>query len=140
MDNKATAFVSENTNSTPRARHIDVKHRWVSQLIEEGFLKMLFVQSADNLLDECTKNVSPEVHDAHKPHCLAPRESHKLAWTMKRQQRIKVMKSSMQGRVLEMSPRNSSVPNRNSSVVHLADVIVPNQSHRNLILPFGRPF
>ena len=66
--NKATIFMAENTDSTQRARHIDIKCRWVSQLIQEGFLKILFVQSADNLSDECTENVSPEVCNAHTPH------------------------------------------------------------------------
>ena len=127
--------MAENTNSTPRASHIEIKCRWVSQLVKEGFLKICFVQSADNLLDEHMKNVSPEVCNAHMPHHQAMDSAR-----MVKRQRIKVMKSSMQGRVLEMSPGNSSVPNRDSSVVHLADVITPTQSHRNLIPPLGRPF
>ena len=43
--------------------------------------------------------------------------------------------------LLEMSPGNSSVLNRDSSALCLADIITPNQSHRNLIpKPLGRPF
>ena len=75
VDNMAAIFMAKNTSSTPKTHHIDIKHRWVSQLVEEGFLKILFVQSADNPLDEHPKNVSPEVCDAHMPHCLATRES-----------------------------------------------------------------
>ena len=78
MDNKATISEAENTNSAPRACNINIKHGWVSQLVEEGFLKILLVQSTDNPLDQCTKNASPEVCNAHAPHRLEPRESYRF--------------------------------------------------------------
>ena len=54
--------------------HIDVKCGCSLQLLEEGLLKILFAQSADDLWEEFTKNVSSEVHDAHMPQHLAPRK------------------------------------------------------------------
>ena len=97
----------------------------MSQLVEEGFLKILFVQPADNPSDEFTKNVSQEVHNAHMPHRLAPRESHGFGLdtgeAMEDQQDDEVIQA---GRVSEMSPRISSVPHCDSSVVHLSDIIM----------------
>ena len=81
VDNMAAIFMAENTSATPRTRHIDIKYRWVSQLVEDGYLKILFVQSADNLSDGFTKNVSADVYDSHVPHYLAPRERYVTAET-----------------------------------------------------------
>ena len=47
---------------------------------------------------------------------------------------------SLRTQLLEMSPQNNSVTNRDSSVVRLADIVMPNWNHRNLIPPLGRPF
>ena len=76
VDNMAAIFMAKNTSSTPKTHHIDIKYRWVSQLVEDKYLKIVFVQTANNLSDGFTKNVSAGVYDAHVPYYLAPREGY----------------------------------------------------------------
>ena len=123
MDNKATIFVTANTNSTPRACHIDIKCGWVSQS------------------DKCTKNVSPEVHNAHTPHCLAPRESHRFNLDNEEATEKQGDEVIRAREGVGDESREQFSPNRDSSVVCLVDIITLNQSHRNLIPKLlGRSF
>ena len=114
--------MAENGNSTPRARGIGVGHNLQRRSFSEFF--WLTLQPIPQMSSQ--KNGSPEV-----PTCLTalhPGNATDLARMTKRQQRNKVMKSLRQGRASEMSSGCSSVPNHDSSVVHLSDIITPTQN------------
>ena len=65
VDNIGAIFMSENTTTTGRTKHIDLRMRFVGEFCEEGFIKVIFVKSEDNLSDGFTKNQSGELYEAH---------------------------------------------------------------------------
>ena len=71
VDNMGAIFMSENATSNHRTRHIDVRHRFLVDLTEEGFLDVVFVNSENNTSDVLSKNVSREVYQRHTPKFMA---------------------------------------------------------------------
>jgi len=71
VDNMGAIFMVENATSNQRTRHIDVKHRFLIDLTEEGFLDVVFTNSANNTPDGLGKNVSKEVCQHHAPKFMA---------------------------------------------------------------------
>ena len=71
VDNMGTIFMSENATSNQRTRHIDVRHRFLLGLTEEGFLDVVFTNSENNTSDGLSKNVSKDVYERHTPKFMA---------------------------------------------------------------------
>jgi len=71
VDNMGATFMAENVTSNQRTHHIDVKHRFLIDLTEEGFLDVAFTNSANNTSDGLSKNVSKEVYQRHTPKLMA---------------------------------------------------------------------
>ena len=71
VDNMGTIFMSENATSNQRTRHIDVRHRFILGLTEEGFLDVVFTNSENNTSDGLSKNVSKDVYERHTPKFMA---------------------------------------------------------------------
>jgi len=71
VDNMGAIFMLENASSNQRTRHIDVKHRFLVDLTSEGFLDVVFTNSANNTSDGLSKNVSKEVYERHTPKFMA---------------------------------------------------------------------
>jgi len=71
VDNMRAIFMLENASSNQRTRHIDVKHRFLIDLTAEGFLDVVFTNSAKNTSDGLSKNVSKEVYERHTPKFMA---------------------------------------------------------------------
>ena len=67
IDNVGAMFMSENVSSTPRTRHMDARHWWLTDLQEQGLVKVSFVPTKDNLADIGTKNVSGDVLEKLRP-------------------------------------------------------------------------
>ena len=65
MDNVGAIFISENNTATSRTKHIDVRYHYVREFIEDGFIKKIFVRSADKKSDMFTKNISSDVYESH---------------------------------------------------------------------------
>ena len=65
VDNIGAIFMSENASATSRTRHIDAQYHFVREFIEEGFLKIVFVNSIENKSDMFTKNVSSNIYESH---------------------------------------------------------------------------
>jgi len=63
--------MSENASSNQRTRHVDVKHGFLIDLTSEGFLDVVFTNSANNTSDGLSKNVSKEVYERHTPKFMA---------------------------------------------------------------------
>ena len=66
IDNVAAIYMGERSGSVGRTKHVDVKYHHVREHIEQGFVRLKFVESAKNLADMFTKNVKREVLDAHQ--------------------------------------------------------------------------
>ena len=74
VDNVGAIFMAENINTTPRSKHIDIRMKFVAEYVEDGFLRIVFVKSEENLSDGYTKNVNEEVYEAHNGAFVAPKE------------------------------------------------------------------
>ena len=65
MDNVGAIFMAENVSVSQRTKHIDLRTKFLTQYIEEGFIKIIFVKSAENVSDGFTKNVTGEIYENH---------------------------------------------------------------------------
>jgi hypothetical protein len=61
-DNQGCIKLAENNQLTDRSRHIDIKHYFIQQQIEEGKIKLAYVQTQDNVADILTKGVTKVPH------------------------------------------------------------------------------
>ena len=71
VDNIGASFMSENISTTSRSKHVDIRYKYVNEMVEEGFLKVIFVRSAENVADGFTKNISGDLYESHKKDYLA---------------------------------------------------------------------
>ena len=65
VDNMGAIFMSENSSSGGRTRHIDTRYHFVRELVEDKVLEVIFVKSAENKADGFTKNLTVELGDKH---------------------------------------------------------------------------
>jgi hypothetical protein len=57
--------MAENVSATSRTKHIDTRYHFVREFVEDGMIKIMFVETQDTKADMVTKNVSGEVYDEH---------------------------------------------------------------------------
>jgi hypothetical protein len=65
VDNIGAIFMAENVQVSQRTKHIDTRMRFVNQYVDDGFIKISFVGTADNDADLFTKNLSRDLHTRH---------------------------------------------------------------------------
>jgi len=65
VDNVGAIFMAENVSTSSRTKHVDVRYHFVREFIEDGFIKIVFVRTADNKADIFTKNVVGDLYDKH---------------------------------------------------------------------------
>ena len=65
VDNMGAIFMSENISTSNRSRHVDIRYRFVNDMCVEGFLKIIFVKTNDNVSDGFTKNVNGDTYNSH---------------------------------------------------------------------------
>ena len=61
-DNLGAVSMATTKSTRGRTRHIDTKHHFIRELIEDGIIKVEFVPTADNQADIFTKNTAPTIH------------------------------------------------------------------------------
>ena len=66
VDNVGAIYMAENAAVSQRTKHVDLRTKFLTQYIEDGFIKILFIKSENNLSDFFTKNVSGDIYDEHK--------------------------------------------------------------------------
>ena len=66
VDNIGAIFMAENVAVSQRTKHIDVRYRFVQEFVMDGFLKIIFVRTAENDADIFTKNLSGDLHEKHR--------------------------------------------------------------------------
>ena len=64
-DNIGALFMSQNSSSGVRTRHVDTRYHFIRENVEDGIVKMEFVKSSDNDSDIFTKNVNDEIYEKH---------------------------------------------------------------------------
>ncbi len=74
VDNIGAIFMSENSTSSSRTRHMDTRYRHIEQLQNDGLIKVKFIPTLKNLADGATKNVSGEILESHINHYLGDKE------------------------------------------------------------------
>ena len=60
-DKVGAIFLSYNAMNSNRTKHVDIRAHFMRQYIEDGIVKVVFVQSAENKADTFTKNVSGKI-------------------------------------------------------------------------------
>ena len=66
VDNIGAIFMSGNIAISERTKHVDVRYNFVREFIEDGFVKIIFVKTDENVADMFTKNLPRELHEKHK--------------------------------------------------------------------------
>jgi hypothetical protein len=74
VDNVGAIFMSENVSTSSRTRHVDIRYHYVREYVEEGFIKIIFVKSAENIADGFTKNITGNLYDSHVKEFMSERE------------------------------------------------------------------
>ena len=54
--------MSENTLTSGHTKHIDIRYRFVNEMVIDGFLKIVFVKTKENVADIFTKNVTSKTY------------------------------------------------------------------------------
>jgi hypothetical protein len=75
VDNVGAIFMAENVTTTGRTKHVDIRYHYVREFVEDGFVKIIFVRTAENYADQFTKNVTGDIYDAHVKSFLGTKES-----------------------------------------------------------------
>ena len=65
VDNIGAIFMGENISISQRTKHVDIRAKFVTEMIIDGFLKVIFVKSEENDADLFTKNLPGELHHKH---------------------------------------------------------------------------
>ena len=61
-DNEGAIALVKNRQSGARTKHIDIRHRFIRDLWEDGFLKVAHIPGDENEADICTKNMTDAMH------------------------------------------------------------------------------
>ena len=75
VDNVGAIFMSENTSTSGRTKHVDIRYQYVNEMVMDGFLKIVFVKTKENVVDIFTKNVTSEVYKTLVKSFLSERSS-----------------------------------------------------------------
>ena len=75
VDNVGAIFMSENTSTSGRTKHVDIRYRYVNEMVLDGFLKIVFVKTKENVADIFTKNVTSDVYRALVKNFISERSS-----------------------------------------------------------------
>lgn len=63
-DNKAAISLSKNSGYSPRTKHIDVRHHYIRELVDEQkLIKLEYITTQSNVTDVLTKPLGPFIHE-----------------------------------------------------------------------------
>jgi hypothetical protein len=65
VDNVGAIFLANNRTTSERTKHVDIRHHFVREFIEDGIVKIVFVRSKNNDADIFTKNLTGEGYERH---------------------------------------------------------------------------
>ena len=64
-DNVGALFMSQNSSTGVRSRHVDTRYHFIRENVEDGIVRVEPVNSNDNDSDIFTKNVNQEIYEKH---------------------------------------------------------------------------
>ena len=64
-DNVGAIFLGYNEKNSQRTKHVDIRHHYVRQYVEDGMVKIIFVRSEENSADTYTKNTTGKIFKRH---------------------------------------------------------------------------
>ena len=64
-DNIGAIFLGYNDKNSKRTKHVDIRHHYVRQYVEDGTVKIIFVRSEENSADTYTKNTTGATFKKH---------------------------------------------------------------------------
>ena len=67
--------MSENASMSGCTKHIDIRYRFVNEMVIDGFLKIVFVKTKENVADIFTKNMTSETYRNLVPKFLSEQSS-----------------------------------------------------------------
>ena len=65
VDNVGAIFMSENVTTSNSTKHVDNRYRFVNEFVEDRFIKIIFLNTKDNVTDIFTKNTSGEIWNCY---------------------------------------------------------------------------
>ena len=65
VDNIGAIWMAENASAGSRTKHVELKYHFIRQYVEEGFIRIIFVRTEENISDVFTKNVTGEIQERH---------------------------------------------------------------------------
>jgi hypothetical protein len=75
VNNVGAVFMTENVSMSGCTKHIDVRHHYVWEFVQEGFIKIIFMRLEYNFADGFTKDVSGAIYNAHVTEFMAERSA-----------------------------------------------------------------
>ena len=61
VDNQAAMFIAQNQTTSERSKHMDIRHHFICDYVEQGVIQLEYVNSKENITDLLTKNISKTV-------------------------------------------------------------------------------
>jgi uncharacterized protein (UPF0332 family) len=74
VDNVRAIFMSKNVSTSSRTKHVDTRYHFMREFVEEGFVKIIFVRSDNNVYDPFTKNTPSSIYEKHTAKFVAQKE------------------------------------------------------------------
>ena len=65
VDNIGAIFMSKNINTTSGTKHVDVRTKYINQYCEDGVIKTIFVEPANNDADIFPKSMGQYLCNKH---------------------------------------------------------------------------
>ena len=75
VDNIGAIFMSENSTTSSRTRHVDIRYHFVREFVFDGFIKIIFVRSEKNLADGFRKNINGQRDRTHNQEYLSEKSA-----------------------------------------------------------------
>ncbi len=74
VDNVGAIFMSKNITTSQKTKHVDIPYHFVHEFMEDGFIKIIFVQTKENRADIFTKNMSGPTYKHHSGEFVGTKE------------------------------------------------------------------
>ena len=65
--------MAENPGISQHTKHVDVQFKFVNELVNDGFLEIIFVKTLKNNSDIFTKNLSVKLQNKHDGKMVGPK-------------------------------------------------------------------
>ena len=75
IDNIGAMVVSKNINTTSGTKQVNVRTKYVNEYCEDGVIKIIFVESAENDADIFTKNLNQKLHSKYSSKLISAKKS-----------------------------------------------------------------